>query len=135
MILLDELIKRGYLDKNKAASLEKEIKSSGKKEEDVVLENKIISEEDLFKIKSEHFKIPLKKVTAEEVPREVLEIIPEETAKYYKMVPLAKRDNFLEVGMVNPEDLDSQEALKFLARKGKFSYQVFLITLTTLKLR
>lgn len=131
MILLDELIKRGYLDKNKAASLEKEIKSSGKKEEDVVLENKIISEEDLFKIKSEHFKIPLKKVTAEEVPREVLEIIPEETAKYYKMVPLAKRDNFLEVGMVNPEDLDSQEALKFLARKGKFSYQVFLITLTT----
>jgi len=58
-------------------------------------------------------------------------LIPEETVKYYQMVPLSKTRNFLEIGMVYPEDLKAQEALKFLARQGKFNYQVFLITPTT----
>ena len=64
---------------------------------------------------------------------EILEQIPEETARYYQMVPLAKKENVLEVGMVYPEDLASQEALSFLARRGKFTYQVFLITETNFK--
>jgi len=32
--------------------------------------------------------------------------------------------------MVYPENLKAQEALKFLARKNNFSYQIVLITLT-----
>jgi type IV pilus assembly protein PilB len=47
------------------------------------------------------------------------------------MIPLAKKDNLLEVGMVYPEDATAQEALKFLARQSKFSYQVSLITPST----
>jgi len=128
MVLIEELTKRGILDKEKAASLENEIKDSGRREEEVILENKAVPEDVLFNIKSEYLKIPLKKMPAEEATRELLELIPEETAKYYKMVPLAKKGNLLEVGMVYPEDLDSQEAVKFLARKGKFNFQIFLIT-------
>ena len=46
------------------------------------------------------------------------------------MVPLNLRENILEVGMVYPESMKAQEALKFLARQGKFSYKTFLITLS-----
>lgn len=133
MSLVQQLLKKGVIDKEKATSLEFEVKSSGKKEEEVILDEKIVNEKFLFDLKSENLKIPLKEVDIEEIPLAVLELIPEESARYYMMIPLARTDNFLEVGMVYPEDLASQEALKFLARQSKFSYKVFLITPTILE--
>jgi len=130
MSLVRELVKKKILEKSKATTLEYEIKSSGKKEEEVILEKRIVTEDFLFGLKSEILKIPLKIVQAGEVPLKVLEIIPEESAKYYQMIPLARKENRLEVGMVFPEDLQAREALEFLARQNKFSYQIFLITLT-----
>lgn len=130
-ILLKHLVEKGILDKEKAIPLEYELKESGKNEEEFLLEKDIISENDLFALKSEVQKIPLKEITAEEVPLETLELIPEETAKYYQVIPLLKKGNVLEVGMVYPEKLEAQEALKFLGRQGKFTFEVFLITPTT----
>lgn len=75
--------------------------------------------------------MPLREVIPEDVPLKILELIPEELAKYYKMIPLSRTDKILEVGMVYPEDLKTREALKFLAREGKFSYQTSLITPAT----
>jgi len=131
MTLVQYLVKKEIIDKKKAASLEYEAKVSGKKEEEVILEKGLVPEGFLFELKSENLKIPLKKVVPEEVPLKILELIPHESAKYYKMIPLAKKDNTLEVGMVYPENLQTQEALKFLSRQGKFNYKVFLITPTT----
>ena len=128
MTLVQQLLKQGILEKEKATSLEFEIKESRKPEEEVILEKGIVSEDFLFNLKSENLKINLKKVAADEVPLEILESIPEETAKYYNMIPLAKKENILEIGMIYPEDLKAQEALKFLARQGKFDYKVSLIT-------
>ena len=131
MTLIQQLVKKGILEKEKAGPLEFEIKNSGKKEEEVILDRGIVSESFLFGLKSENLKVPLKEVVVEEISLKTLELIPEESARYYKMVPLAKKDNVLEVGMVYPEDLKAQEALQFLARRNKFSYQVFLITLSS----
>ena len=131
MSLLEELVKKGLLDKNKADIVEKEIQSSGKKEEEIILEKNAVPEDSLFNLKSKYSNIPLRDVDPKEVPLEALEVVPQETIQHYKMVPLAKKDNFLEVGMVYPEDLDAQEALKFLSRRGKFNYKVYLITPST----
>ncbi len=131
-IFVQQLLKKGIIDKEKAASLEFEIKESGKKEEELLIEKNVTTEEILFNLKSESLKIPLKGVAIDEVSLETLELIPEETAKYYKMIPLAKKDKELQVGMVYPEDLKAQEALKFLSRQNLVVYQVCLITPTTL---
>ena len=131
MSLIQYLVKKEIIDKKKAASLEYDVKVSGKKEEEVILERSLVPEGFLFELKSDNLKVPLKKVVPEEVPLNVLELIPHESAKYYKMIPLAKKDKTLEVGMVYPENLKAQEALKFLSRQGKFNYKVFLITPTT----
>ncbi len=129
--LIQQLVKKGIIDKEQAHLLESEAKEGEKKEEELLLERKIVTEDFLFSLRSENLKVPLKKIGAEEVPLEVLELIPEETIKHYRMVPLSKKDDFLEIGMVYPEDLKAQEALKFLARRGNFDYQVFLITPAT----
>lgn len=130
MNLIEELVKKRILEKKKAAELESEIKLSGMKAEEVILEKRILPEEDLFNLKSEKLGIPLIKVDPEKVPLEILEIIPEETARYYKMVTVAKKGGIYEIGMVWPEDLDAKEALKFLALKKNFEFEVFLITLS-----
>ena len=52
MILLQQLVKKGVLDKEKAVSLEYEIKESGQREEEVILREKIVPEAVLFNLKS-----------------------------------------------------------------------------------
>jgi type IV pilus assembly protein PilB len=134
MSLLKQLVQKGLVkDKEKIASLEYEIKESGKKEEDLILKEGIVQEPVLYGLKSEMLNIPLREVTADQVPLETLGLIPEETSKYYQMIPINKTDEFLEVGMVYPDDLKAREALKFLARQGSFNYKVALITPTTFK--
>jgi type IV pilus assembly protein PilB len=131
MLLVRELHQRGIIKTKKEADLlEQEVKSLGKKEEEIILKRKITSEEELFRIKSEKFKVPLREVTADKVLLDTLELIPEETAKYYQMIPIQKDDGVLEIGMVYPEDLKAQEALKFLSLQGGFEYKIFLITFT-----
>ncbi len=130
MTLLQQLVKKGIFEKEKAASLEYEIKNSGRKEEEVLLEKKVVSEEILFGFKSRNLNIPLKKISVDEIPLKNLELIPEESAKFYAMIPIGKEKNDIEVGMVYPEDLKAQEAIKFLARQGNFSFKIFLITLS-----
>jgi len=130
MTLIQQLIKKGALDKAKATTIEYEIKTSSQREEEVILREKIVSEDFLFGLKSENLKIPLKVVSSEDVLLKALETIPEESAKYYKMIPLKKEGTRLEIGMVYPEDLKAREALEFLARQNKFSYKIFLITIS-----
>ena len=128
--LIQQLVQKGILEKKRATSLEYEIKTLGQKEEEVILKQKIISEKDLFILKSKALKIPLKEPALDEISANILSLISEDSAKFYKMVPLAKREDVLEVGMVYPEDLKSKEALKFLARRQKLDCRVFLITPT-----
>jgi type IV pilus assembly protein PilB len=130
MTLVQQLVKKGILEPKQATTLEYEIKSSGRKEEEVLLEKRIVSEELLFDLKSKVLNVPLKKVSPDEIPLKILELIPEESAKFYQMVPIGMKNNIFEAGLVYPEDLKARESLKFLARQGKFSYKIFLITFT-----
>lgn len=131
MTLIEYLVKQSIIDKEKAGSLEYETKVSGKKEEEIIMEKGILPENSLFDFKSRNLKIPLKTVVPEDIQLKVLELIPYDSAKYYKIIPLEKKDNLVDVGMVYPEDLKAQEALKFLFRRQKFNYSIFLITPTT----
>ncbi len=125
--LLQELFARGFLSEEKMDDLEKQAEKTGKTEEDIVLEQKIISEEALFELKSKIFKIPFKKVKAEEVSFDILELIPEEASVNYKMAAVGRAENSIQIGMVYPEDIAAQNALRFLANQENFAYQVCLI--------
>lgn len=128
MDIIKILLQKNLLKKEEAEQIEKEMKATGQRAEEVLLARKKIEEDILFQVKSEVLQIPLRTLDLEEVALNILRLIPEDSSKYYKMVPLASKDGMLEVGMVYPEDPRAQEALQFLARQGKFSYRVSLIT-------
>ncbi len=133
MNLIQKLVEKGILDKVQALALDYEVKNSGKSEEKVILEKGIISEETLYRLKSEILKIPFKKVSPDEISLETLELIPEDSAKFYSIIPLRKKGNILEIGMVYPENLRAKEAIKFLARQKGFSFKLFLLTPSNFK--
>lgn len=128
MKLLQELFAQGLLSEEKLADLEKQEKKTGKTEEEIILEKKIVSEDVLFDLKSKIFGVPLKKVRPEDVPSNVLELMPEEASVNYKMASIAKTENLVQIGMVYPENIAAQNALRFLANQENFTYQVYLIT-------
>lgn len=130
-MLIEKLVDKKIITKEMATSLEYEVKTSGKTEEEMILDKNIISEDSLFKLKSEATKFPLREVNPEDVSLKILELIPEETAKHYSIIPLARIGNSLEIGMVYPEDLKAREALGFLSSHQKFDYKVFLIKIST----
>jgi len=132
MKLLQELFGQGFLNEKIKSEIENEGQKGQKTEEEIILERKIVSEDFLFELKSKLLKIPLEKVDAENVPLNVLEMIPEEAAINYKMAPLSKKDKLVQIGMAYPEDIAAQNALRFLARQANFNYETKLIKFTDL---
>ncbi|MBM3206176.1 MAG: type II/IV secretion system protein [Candidatus Staskawiczbacteria bacterium] len=132
MQILNELQKLGKIDDQKKREIQSEIEKSSRTEEEVVLGNKIVSEEEIFSIKSKIIKVPLLKPNTDEIPLEVLDLISEEAAINYKMTPLFKKGNVVGIGMVYPEDIMAKNALRFLSQKGNFKYEIYLITFSDL---
>jgi len=128
MILLQELFANGVLSESKRDELQKEVGKTGKREEEVILEKKIVSESVLFELKSKVLKIPLKKIKPGEGSADVLDLIPEEASVNYKMIAFAKTEKFVQIAMVYPDDVAAQSALRFLASQEKFNYQIYLTT-------
>jgi type IV pilus assembly protein PilB len=127
MNIIQILVQKNIIDKEKASLLQEEARSSGLKPEEILLREKIVAEDFLFQLKGESLKVPLVQVAPKDIPLKVLELIPEDSAKYYHMIPFARQEGILDIGMVYPEDPKAQEALKFLARQGNFSSRVSLI--------
>lgn len=60
------------------------------------------------------------------VDKAVLMIIPEEAAAKYKMAAFERKDGVLSVAMVNPQDFEALNVLRFLAEKEQLGIEVFL---------
>ncbi|MCX6790572.1 MAG: ATPase, T2SS/T4P/T4SS family, partial [Candidatus Gribaldobacteria bacterium] len=133
MDLRQVLLKKKIILAKQLSELEDEAVKTSQSLEEILIDKKIIPEADLFKLKSEALSFVLKEEIAEEVSVDLLALIPQESAEFYRMVPLSadREKRILEVGMIYPENIQAQEALKFLARQNKFSPIVFLISPTT----
>jgi len=80
--------------------------------------------------KAKKLGVPFFDLTGQTIQPEVLKEVSEEAASFYQFVPIGKKDDTLEIGMLNPDDLKSQEAIKFIAQSRNFTPKIFLITQT-----
>src|SRR3989344_1461714 len=128
----DILAEKGILGKAEAASLRREANASGRLIEDLLYQRGI-PERDVALAKSELLGIPIRFLEGQKVPFDILANIPEESAKFYQFVPLSKAEGALEIGMLNPDDVGAQEALKFIATRLNTPFKIYLITPGDLK--
>lgn len=88
-----------------------------------------ISEEDIIDAKSESSGLSVRKLGLhEKIPFDILKKIPEETARHYRFVPLVIKDGFLEVGVVDPSDMEAKKALQFIFSQSDLQYKMFLVS-------
>jgi type IV pilus assembly protein PilB len=72
--------------------------------------------------------VPTREIGEAKIPYDILRYIPEESAEHYRIAPLAIVENVLEVGMVDPEDLQGVDALNFIARATGIPFKIFRIS-------
>ena len=117
-LFLSALIQKGLIKQTDAYALLQEAKNLEKRVEDVIYQKNLIDEEKLSQIKSELFKLPIKIFSKTEiVPQNILNLIPEDTARHYGFIAFNKEGNVLNVGMVYPDDTKAQEAVKFITKR------------------
>ena len=92
-----------------------------------------ISEDVILAAKGEVLGIPTKRIKEMgRVPFDILKFIPEESARHYQMIPIGLDDKILDIGMVNPDNTEANEALRFIGAKLGFKQKIYLITLSDL---
>jgi type IV pilus assembly protein PilB len=131
MILLDELVKQNILKENQVTELLEIAKEKYKGNIDDALLDFSIDEEKILEIKEELFNVPYKKIEPKSIPSATLKLIPVEAVKIYRFVPLNSSDNLLEVGIVDPENIQAVDALTFITTKLDKPFKLFLIKNST----
>lgn len=72
--------------------------------------------------------VPYLDAVPQSIDKDVLSLIPEDSARKYGMVAFEKHDQSLSVGMVNPQNFEALNVLRFLAEKERFEIEVYLIS-------
>lgn len=128
--LIQEIVKAGLLSETAAKKIIEEASLAGKDSEELLYERRLLDEVEAAKIKSRLLGVPYKAFKASEIASELLKVIPEETVRNYRIVPLNQTKDLLVVGMFNPADERAQGVLKFLAKQLRVNLGVYLITLS-----
>src|SRR3989344_3933207 len=119
--LLQELRSRNLLAEDAVTKLKREILVSGRSAEDIIDERRLLPGEQIAQMKSQVFNIPYQKVDIGTYDDALLKLVPEETVRTYGLVALAKQEGLLVAGMLQPDDVKAQEALKFIARRERLN--------------
>ena len=81
----------------------------------------------LEKLKAEIAALPFVDIANVQVAQDVIELIPSETIKSYKIVPIGFDGTTIQVAMQNPQDVHAMEALQFLASERKWKLQTVVV--------
>ncbi len=78
--------------------------------------------------KAERLNMPLRNVNVDDIAYDVLDYIPEDSALHYEFVPISVKEGALEVGIVDPDNIEARNALNFITSRVNLPYKLFLIT-------
>ncbi|MBP9818990.1 MAG: type II/IV secretion system protein [Candidatus Pacebacteria bacterium] len=127
MNFLETLVKQGVITADDVTYIQEESVSSGRTVEDILRE-KGITAGVIAHAKSELLHIPSMSLEDREVPFEVLKYIPEESAIHYKIIPINVKDGVLEVGVVDPDNIEARDALNFIASKVNMPFKIYIVS-------
>ena len=72
--------------------------------------------------------IPFRELKGKKIAPDILRYIPEDSAKHYQFVPIGFKDSVLEVGIVDPDNVEARGAVSFIADKLGVPFKFYLIS-------
>lgn len=131
MIIIEELVKRGLLREDQVPEVVKLAEDRYEGNIEQALINSNIDEDAILEIKGALSNIPVKKVDPAMITSAILKIIPAETAKTYHFIPIGIANNVLEIGIIDPENVQAIDVLTFITAKLDKPFKLFLISVST----
>jgi len=129
MNILDLLVEKKIINTADTAKIEKQSSSTGQTVEEV-LEKMGVASETILDTKGAYYNLPTESLKNKEVSFSVLKYISEDAASHYGFVPLAFREGTLNIGIIDPDNIQARDALNFLIGKLNIPYKLFLISKT-----
>lgn len=126
--LLEELQKSNLLPPATATKLKREALLSGRPLEELLYEKKLVDDVKVAELKSRLLGVPYQKIDFGAFDSALTQIIPEETVRTYGVAPMSKQGDLLVVGMLHPDDVKAQEALRFIANQHRLNLGIYLIS-------
>lgn len=125
------LKQKKILGEDKIAVLEKELTQvkTPTAWEDFLVEKKAITEPQLLELKSALLNVPVIDLTSQQIPQDVLNLVPEPIAHRHQVISFAKTKEELSLAMTDPEDIQTRE---FIQKKTGLKIKTFLIGKTSL---
>lgn len=124
---IESILKEGgVIDESQLADLKLLAERSKQTLQETIIEQKVLSEEDLTKLISDYIGVPFVRIEPKDIPEEVLKRIPEHIARQYNVVLFEKNDDeSLSLAMEDPDDV---QALNFIQKEIGYNTKVFLAT-------
>jgi len=126
MNLLGVFVDKGFLSASDRAAVEADL--AKKRPLSEIFAERGISLSDALAEAGKAYGIPSRILGDPPASEEVLSFIPVDSARYYGFVPLGMKDGALEVGVTDPDDIESLDALQFISSRIGIPYKIFLIT-------
>ncbi len=132
MTYLDILVNKNIIEAGEEKKLKKKAAKAEKSLEEALLEHGV-TEEEINKAKEEFFNLPFRKLDPKNFSSKALKHIPEKSVLHYNIIPLQEAEGFLEVGIVDPGNIEARDALEFISSKINLPYKLFIISGTDFK--
>lgn len=128
--LKDILLKNKILSEEDFKKLEKEAEDNNKSLESLLFDKKTIEEKDFYEKAAEFFKVPFINLKDQTIKKEALFNIPEPTALAHNIVAFDSDNREIKIAVLDPEDL---ETFEFIKKKVKLKPIIHLTTPDNIK--
>lgn len=130
MSILEELVKKNFIKSGNINQIKNLATEKFSGDINLALLEWGVKEQDLLQIKGEYYNMPIRSINPKEISMTILNYIPEDSARFYRFAPLSLKDGILEVGVTDPENVESMNALQFISAKLGMPFKIYLISLS-----
>ena len=114
--ILEILESVGLINREQALRAREAAQREDKGVVDVLARNGVVSKMDILKALAGQFGMETISITGLELPQEVLDLVPGEIARRYKIIPVYKNDATLTVALSDPLDVETLDSLRYILK-------------------
>jgi type IV pilus assembly protein PilB len=124
--LISALAAKNFITSSQALEIVNVLEKTGQPLTEVLVKGGYVTEEKLAQAKAGLSGMAYVDLTANEIPTEIVQILPEDLSKKYKAICFAAEDAHLKIALADVEDFNAEEALNFWAQGRGYGVELFL---------
>lgn len=127
MSILDILAQKEIISRGDMGRIRAEAEAADVSLEQILIKMGV-NEDAILDAKGAYYNIPTRDLADKQIPFAILKNISEDSARHYGFVPIGVKDGVLEVGIVDPENIEARDALNFIGSKLNMPFKIYLIS-------